>query len=57
MDNSNYIKTGLIPSAFSMPVYHTIVDDKIYFDFDRLDEMYRLHVQQLKIIETENNKT
>tara|TARA_Y100000401_G_C8299505_1_gene213221 strand:- start:534 stop:704 length:171 start_codon:yes stop_codon:yes gene_type:complete len=56
MDKSNYIKTGLIPSAFSMPVYHTIVDDKIYFDFDRLDEIYRLHIQELKIIEHENNQ-
>ncbi len=56
MENSNYINTGFVPSAFSMPVYHTIVDDKIYFDFDRLDEIYRHHIEQLKIIEHGNNQ-
>tara|TARA_R100000654_G_scaffold44997_1_gene71125 strand:+ start:2639 stop:2806 length:168 start_codon:yes stop_codon:yes gene_type:complete len=46
MKKETYIKTGLIPSAFSLPINHIKINNKIYFDFDLL----------IKIIENENNR-
>ena len=47
---------NFIPSALSLPVYHTKKDNKIYFDFDLLNKEYNKQIKQLKTIENENNR-
>ena len=42
-----------IPSALSLPVYYTEKDNKIYFDFDLLNQEYNKQIEQLKRIEDE----
>ena len=50
MRNKNFI-----PSALSLPVYYTKKDNKIYFDFDLLNEQYNKQIKQLKTIEQQQN--
>ena len=48
MKNKNFI-----PSALSLPVYYTKKDNKIYFDFDLLNQEYNKQIKELKRIEDE----
>ena len=56
MEKETYIKTGLIPSAFSLPINHIKINNKIYFDFDLLNKEYNKYIKQLKLIEHGNNR-
>ena len=50
------INKNFIPSALSLPVYYTKKDNKIYFDFDLLNQEYNKQIKQLRTIEHENNR-